>query len=218
MFIRIRKIIILILVFLIFFSFLDLSLTFVYKKISYYFFSKQNYMTHHDVYHHELKKNYTGRGYNNEKIFTNKYGFIELPNKKLKSLKDYKNYIIIGDSFAQGAGVDYDKSFSGIISSKFNKKGFNIINLSTVSYSPSIYYTKLKYFIENYDLKFSKIIIFLDISDPYDELYRYKIKNDKVVNRKRETNPFITNNKEQIIYYLKKHYQIILLSFILFLI
>ena len=111
MFIRIRKIIILILVFLIFFSFLDLSLTFVYKKISYYFFSKQNYMTHHDVYHHELKKNYTGRGYNNEKIFTNKYGFIELPNKKLKSLKDYKNYIIIGDSFAQGVGVELCKKY-----------------------------------------------------------------------------------------------------------
>ena len=73
-------------------------------------------MTHHYVYHHELKKNYTGSGYNNEKIYTNKYGLIELPNKKLKSLKDYKNYIIIGDSFAQGVGVDYDKSFAGIIS------------------------------------------------------------------------------------------------------
>ena len=78
-----------------------------------------------------------------------------------------------------------------------------LINLSAVSYSPSIYFYKTKYFIENHNMKFSDLYVFIDISDPYDELYRYEVKNEKVIDRKNASNPFIDTFYDKIIYNLK---------------
>ena len=44
-------------------------------------------------------------------------------------------------------------------------------------YSSSIYYKKLKYFYEN-GYEFSEIFIFLDTSDIFDEIYRYKVQHN----------------------------------------
>ena len=169
----------------------DLALTFTYKKINTYLSEDKNRMTNHNIYHHELKKNYNGLGRNTpgiktKIINTNSFGLKSLPNKNI-DFSDYNNnYIFMGDSFTEGVGVNYKDSYAGILSEKFFDKGINIINLSATSYSPVIYYRKTKYFVENHDLKFSKIFLFLDISDPYDELYRYDLKSDIVVERKVE--------------------------------
>ena len=52
-------------------------------------------------------------------------------------------------------------------------------------------------------MKFSEMYLFIDISDPYDELYRYKVKNEKVVNQTNLSNPFVKNEFEQIVIILK---------------
>ena len=64
-----------------------------------------------------------------------------------------KNIILLGDSFTQGAGVDYKDTFAGI-HNKLNKK---IINLSAVSFFQFIFKTK---FIENYNEVFRSICIY----------------------------------------------------------
>lgn len=167
---------------------IDLSFTFIFKKVQVYLINDQNSIVNHSTYHHELKKNYNGLGDRKEIINTNSYGLINLVNTKINFSNYKKNYIFIGDSFTQGSGVNYKDTYAGTLSKKFSDKEINIINLSTISYSPIIYYKKTKYFIENYNLKFSKMFLFLDISDPYDELYRYELKNDIVVERKTKKN------------------------------
>ena len=172
-------------IFIIFFV-IDFSFTIIFKKVQVYLTNDQNYMTNHSTYHHELKKNYNGKGHSGETIRTNSYGLITLNGKNINFIDNKKNYVFLGDSFTQGAGVKYDDTFSGILTKKFFENDINILNLSAVSYSPVIYYTKTKFFIENYNPKFSKLFLFLDISDPYDEQYRYELKKNVVIDRKNQ--------------------------------
>ena len=78
----------------------------------------------------------------------------------------------IGDSFTEGVGVNYEETFVGRITSQFND--LNIANLGVVSYSPSIYFTKLKYLLDN-GYKFKRVIIYFDISDIYDDNRKWNI-------------------------------------------
>ena len=198
---KLFKLIIILLLFLT----LDIIGTNVYQKIDLIIKSKDNFRELNPVYHHELKKNYAGKGHKNEKIFTDKNGLIILEKDKDKkiNLENKDNYIFIGDSFTQGAGIDYKNTFAGIITKELKKKNQNVINMSTISYSPSIEYLKIKYFVENNSLKFSKLFLFLDLSDPYDELYRCKLKNQKIVNREIKKNPFKKNLNQQILFQSK---------------
>ncbi len=195
---KIIKILSIFIIFLI----LDIFFTKSYQIIKLNLYSENNSMTINEIYHHELKKNYEGKGHSDEIIFTNKYGLITLKNETKINLEDKTNIIFMGDSFTQGAGVPYKNSFAGILTKKLEDQK-KIINLSAVSYSPSIYFYKTKYFIENYNMKFSEMYLFIDISDPYDELYRYKVKNEKVVNQTNLSNPFVKNEFEQIVYNIK---------------
>lgn len=82
----------------------------------------------------------------------------------------------MGDSAAMGLHSEYENTFSGKITKYFAKKNINVINGAVTSYSPIIYFTKIKYLIEN-KIKFDEVFLFIDISDPYDEVFRYKLNN-----------------------------------------
>jgi len=103
--------------------------------------------------------------------------------------------LLIGDSFVEGMGYDYQDTLAGIIE-KQNENKFEILNSAVASYSPSIYYLKTKYYLDR-GYKFDKAFIFLDISDIYDELYyNYDLKKNIIIN-----NNFINqknNNKNKI--------------------
>ena len=74
---------------IIFFTF-DMIFTKSYQFLKSIISSKSNYMVLNDYYHHELKKNYKGKGHQNEIIFTNKYGLIELEEQSEINLDDKK--------------------------------------------------------------------------------------------------------------------------------
>ncbi|MDA8791577.1 hypothetical protein N9M93_04450, partial [Candidatus Pelagibacter bacterium] len=63
----------------------------------------------------------------------------------------------------------------GLLKKKYKNKSF--LNLGVSGYSPSIIYKKLKFFYED-GYNFSEIFIFLDTSDIFDEIYRYKTENN----------------------------------------
>ena len=99
--------------------------------------------------------------------------------KKQKS----KKYDIgfLGDSFTEGTGLVYEDTFVGILEKKLpNKK---IANLGVSSYSPAIYYTKIKKLLET-GYQFNEIIVFLDISDLVDDALCYQVINNKIIRRK----------------------------------
>ena len=140
--------------------------------------AEKKYRISNKVYHHTLKPNFKGYGYWNAKykICTNKYGF---KNSCETTIKDNLNYdfVFIGDSFTESVGIEYNNSFVGL----FEKySGLNVANMGVSSYSPSIYYNKINFFL-NEGLKTNRVIVFIDISDIEDEALRYTRKSKIIV-------------------------------------
>ena len=123
---------------------------------------------------YNFKKNLNIKNYNygskNYELCTNNLGAIdECDGKSVNTNKI--DYVFIGDSFVEGLGVQFEKTFFGLLKNKYPNNQF--LNLGVSGYSSSIYYNKLKYFYEQ-GYNFSEIYIFLDTSDIFDEIYRYK--------------------------------------------
>jgi hypothetical protein len=137
------------------------------------------------VYHHDLKPNViipeTSWGNVIYSVKTNSLGFKDSEPREIPLLtKDYR-ILLLGDSFTEGVGLDYEKTFAGMLEKKFISKGIDVLNAGVVSYSPSIYYAKAKYLLETRGLKTDEIVVFLDISDIPDDGMQYKLVGDKVV-------------------------------------
>ena len=136
----------------------------------------------HDFFHHTLAPNIdykkTGWGPKIYRLCTDEWGLKYKCNTKSKNT--YK-LAIIGDSFVEGIGFPYEETFAGIINFKTIPE---IANLGVSSYSPKIYYSKLKYFIEK-GFKFNHVIIFIDVSDLIDDMNSYVLLRDGKVRDKK---------------------------------
>ena len=135
----------------------------------------------HKFYHHTLKKNVK---YEKARSFS---GFFTLctDNHGFKykcEIKRDKNFEIafLGDSFVEGVALDYKKTFVGIFE---EEKKTSVANLGVTSYAPSIYLSKIKYLLNN-GFKFKHLIVFIDISDLYDDNTFYKLNRDFSVSEK----------------------------------
>jgi len=117
-----------------------------------------NYSLKSEMFHHEIAPNINLLefwGNKKYKVITNNFGMRIGENDFINS--KIKNIGFIGDSFVYGSGIDYNNHFITLI--KKNNKDYNYLNLGYVSYSPSIYYKKLKYFLDNKNLEFDIKII-----------------------------------------------------------
>ncbi len=63
------------------------------------------------------------------------------------------------------------------------KKKTSVANLGVTSYSPSIYLSKIKFLLEN-NYKFKNIVVFIDVSDLYDDNVFYLKNSDLSVTEK----------------------------------
>ncbi len=148
---------------------------------------KIEYTVSHKIFDHNLKKSFKsnlewspGKTY---QFCTDKNSFRTFCNNINSDLKNF-DIAFIGDSFTEGVGLNYRDTFVGRIANDFKK--LKIANLGVVSYSPSIYYTKLKYLLEN-NYKFERVIIYFDISDIYDDNKKYNFENNKIFRKKSKT-------------------------------
>ena len=136
----------------------------------------------HDFFHHTLAPNIdykkTGWGPKIYRLCTDEWGLKYKCNTK--SRNTYK-LAIIGDSFVEGIGIPYEETFVGIINLRTEPE---IANLGVSSYSPKIYYSKLKYFIDK-GFKFNHVIIFVDVSDLIDDMNSYVLLRDGKVRDKK---------------------------------
>ncbi len=136
-----------------------------------------------EFYHHKYKKNFSTKnakwGHSVYNFCTDENGFRTFcGNNKTGKKFDIG---IIGDSFTEGIGLNYENSFVGLIEHKLNN--LKIANLGSPSYSPSIYYTKIVRLLEQ-GYEFNEIIVFLDISDIYDDNVCYELIGKKTKSRK----------------------------------
>jgi len=136
----------------------------------------------HPIYHHTLASNINFKSkWGQDEFFlcTNTNGF-RIDCKNLKNENQIYDIAIIGDSFIEGLGINYEKTLSGILEKELNKK---IINLGVSSYSTSIYLEKIKFHLDR-GLKFHHLILFPDISDLHDETNLYINSNGRILDKK----------------------------------
>ena len=148
-----------------------------------------------EFYDHKYPKNFDalgGWGNLRYKLCTDNNGFRTACKKKDKNLKSF-DLAFIGDSFTEGLGYEYEKTFVGIIDKELKHK--KIANLAMSSYSTSIYYTKLNKLIKD-GFKFDEVIVFVDISDLPDDILCYEVVKDKV-KRKSTFNTCFKNFNEK---------------------
>ena len=144
---------------------------------------KKYYRIKSDIYHHDLMPNVevyeTWGGKLKRKIITNSLGFRDIVKNKVLKNSDKTRVLLIGDSFIEGSGYDYEFTFAGLLSNKLGEK-YEVLNSAVESYSPSIYFKKTEHYL-NEGYRFDKALIFLDLSDIYDELFIKFDKNQNII-------------------------------------
>lgn len=145
--------------------------------------SVKYYRKPHDYYHHDLVPNvsnvYLKWANQIYKFSTNSLGFRDSLSRNISNHNDKYRIILIGDSFTEAVGVDWENSFAGILSNRLENRGIEILNAGVIGYSPRIYYLKTEYLLNVQKLKFDELFVFIDISDINNEhLYQnYKPKS-----------------------------------------
>lgn len=129
-------------------------------------------------FHHAFLANQTGPGqWGSKRItyYTNSLGFRDKEIRDVALQSDRFRILLIGDSFTEGLGATYPDSFFGQTEELLESDNVEMLNAGVTSYSPSIYYLKVKYLLEKVGLRFNHLVVFLDISDIHDEAMCYRM-------------------------------------------
>ncbi len=106
---------------------------------------------------------------------TNSLGMVDARPRHIDPQANECRYLIVGDSFTEGFGVGWDKSFVGLLSKRWRINGVDVLNAGVVSYSPTIYYRKVKHLIEDVKLQFGAALVMIDVGDASDEWRSYDL-------------------------------------------
>ncbi len=122
-------------------------------------------------FHHGFTPSYTEEDIWNDgyTIYTNSLGFKDKEIRDIPLETDKHRIVFIGDSFTEGIGLAHEDTFVGKIEKVLEPKGYDILNAGVASYSPRLMYLKTKRLLEK-GLTFDELAVFIDISDPQDEL------------------------------------------------
>lgn len=97
------------------------------------------------VFHHHLLLNKSatqgGDIHPSIKIYTNSLGFKDFAI----DLKNKNRIVFIGDSFTKGVLIEFKFTVLSLTYNYFANKGIRVLNACVLSYSPIIYYNKIKF-------------------------------------------------------------------------
>src|SRR5215471_4785269 len=129
------------------------------------------------VYDHGLAANFDGYDVWGEvryRLITNSLGFKDASIRNVPLKSDSRRILLIGDSFAEGIGQPFEASFAGLLAQAGDSRPERIefLNAGVASYSPSIYYRKIKYLLDK-GLRFDEVVLLSDSSDVEDEAASY---------------------------------------------
>ncbi len=114
-------------------------------------------------------------------LVTNSLGFRDRSRRRIDPSSRRRRVLFMGDSFAEGIGVPYEQTFVGRVDDRLRRDGVEVLNAAVVSYSPSIYWRKVKHLVETVGLRFDELVVFVDVSDVQDEAWFYERRGDAVV-------------------------------------
>ena len=153
-------------------DFLNKKKELAYKNIA------ENRISNKD-YRYGFKKNVTFNTIYKDiiyKISTNNLGFRDSENRSLIKSKKYS--IIIGDSFAEGVGLNYSDTITGLLNNKLNDEqysNFEFLNAGVASYSTYIYLKKIESVLNTNEwLDVKSVVLLHDKSDLKDDLIYLK--------------------------------------------
>lgn len=124
-------------------------------------------------YHHGLKPNrqatitWGNRAY---VLTTNSMGFKDRAVREVPLRSDKYRLLFLGDSFTEGIGLPYEKTFVGLIEQALDTSRYEVLNAGVSSYSPRLYYHKLRHLVDEVGLHVDEVRVYLDISDVQDEV------------------------------------------------
>lgn len=107
-------------------------------------------------------------------LVTNSLGFKDASARDVPLQSASRRILLIGDSFTEAIGMRFEDSFAGRLQRAGEGRSDKIefLNAGVASYSPSIYYRKIKHLLES-GLQFDEVVVFSDTSDVTDEATSY---------------------------------------------
>jgi len=134
-------------------------------------------------FHHSYESNIRARARWGGTVYplaTNSLGLLDSRNRDVKRNPDGRRIVFLGDSFTEGLGFPFEKTFVGIIGRRLRGEDTEVLNAAVASYSPKLYYLKMKYLAESLKLRCDRVVVFLDMSDAQDEVaYKKFVPRDK---------------------------------------
>ena len=132
---------------------------------------------YHPVYDHGLSANFDGYdvwGEARYPLITDSLGFKDGSTREVQLKSTSRRILLIGDSFTEGIGQPFENTFAGLLSKAGEKRPDRVefLNAGVASYSPTIYYAKIKYLLEK-GLQFDEVVLLSDSSDVEDEASSY---------------------------------------------
>jgi hypothetical protein len=145
------------------------------------------------VYDHGLVPNFDGYdvwGEARYPLFTNSLGFKDGSVREVPLKAASRRILLIGDSFTEAIGIPYENSFVSLLNraAEARAQRLEFLDAGVASYSPSIYYRKVKYLLER-GLQFDEVVLLSDSSDVEDEATSYFCIDDDPKYRKFCTAP-----------------------------
>lgn len=125
----------------------------------------------HPYYHHGFLPDVsttTRWGEREYAMHTNSLGFRDSAPREVALEPAGRRIVFLGDSFVEGIGVTWEESFVGVLERRL--PGVELLNAAAVSYCPLVYRLKTEYLLEQVGLRFSELVVFVDISDIQDEV------------------------------------------------
>lgn len=126
-------------------------------------------------FHHTLAKNVCGFntwGKARYEECTNSLGFRDSRIREIRSSSEKRRRVVfIGDSFTEGYGLPWEKTFVALFATHFNDT--EVLNAGVSSYSPSIYLRKVEWLLDQ-GIQFDHLVAYIDISDIQDEAAIYE--------------------------------------------
>jgi hypothetical protein len=129
------------------------------------------------IYDHGLAANFSGYdvwGEARYPLFTNSLGFKDASVREVPLKSDHRRVLLMGDSFTEAIGIPYENTFVGLLNRAGEARNPKIefLDAGVASYSPSIYYRKVKYLLD-LGLQFDEVVLLSDSSDVEDEATSY---------------------------------------------
>jgi hypothetical protein len=177
---------------------------------------KKKVRIHSEIYSHDLVKNTRtikrwGASY--YEIITNSLGFKDGDMADVPLVSEKKRILFIGDSFTEGVGIEYPETFVGRIDRNLKSKDIDVLNAGVMSYSPAIYYSKIRYLLETVGLDFDELVVFIDLSDINNEVMAYSLDANGIVHGT-DTNQ-APRKKTGVSEFFRSHFMTVRLGYLL---